>query len=431
MGFMEFFDEVVNAGEISNDTLKKINDTISNAGGEAFVVGGPVRDTLLGKNPKDIDFMVRLIDLDSLNDLMNTIGSSQITGQRFGVITANIDGEEFEFALPRPAEGSTRQSDVVVDPEAEPKDDLGRRDLTINSIAVPLDVFMALRVIPDASERASKLKSFIEDNKDQFDPYDGLGSLERRELKVTGSAENRFNEDPIRMLRAARFAARTGFVIDQDAIDAMKKMKDELIRREEVKGEPIATEFLKAWADNGDLETFWKILDTTGIAQMLFGDDIDPFIVKLPNLKGKEAEMGHFIATFLNGGEFDKFFKEADPIKALNFAQFLTSWDEKFPPFQVVAWFKKKDILNVITEVFREIDPKISKELGKMQKFPMSLGELDISGHDISRLGIKGKDIGTASEHLLKGVWSGDIPNEKPALVDELKNNVNGKSDDT
>ena len=122
-------------------TIDKIETALIRAGGESYIVGGAVRDELLPDTPssKDIDFLVRNLELHQIVNALSHLGKVKEVGQAFGVVTATIDGEEFDFAIPRTAETKTGEKhtefDVETDPNAPIEADLGRRDFTINALA--------------------------------------------------------------------------------------------------------------------------------------------------------------------------------------------------------------------------------------------------------------------------------------------------------
>jgi len=149
--FKSFF-KVLNESKVDISTLQKINNAITQAGGEIFVVGGPIRDFVLGHDPKDIDFLVRKLSLEQIQQTLVQIGKPKEVGQQFGIVKANIDSEEFDFAIPRTKEDRTgdKHTDftVQVDPNASVEDDLKRRDFTWNAMAVPLSVFINVQAYP-------------------------------------------------------------------------------------------------------------------------------------------------------------------------------------------------------------------------------------------------------------------------------------------
>lgn len=81
-------------GEVKTSALSKINRLITSNGGEIYVVGGPIRDMVIGVIPKDIDFLVRKLSLESISSLISIIGKSSEVGSSFGIVKGVIDGDE-------------------------------------------------------------------------------------------------------------------------------------------------------------------------------------------------------------------------------------------------------------------------------------------------------------------------------------------------
>ena len=172
---------------------------------EIFVVGGAVRDVLLGQDPKDIDFVV----VGATPQQMIRKGFTQV-GADFPVF---LDERGREFALARTERkvGSGHKGfETDFDPNVTLEEDLIRRDLTINAMAVRVedweDFFMG-----------------IGGTKFLIDPFGGADDIRRRRLRHVSEA---FAEDPLRVLRVARFAARFGFAIDRDTLKLMSEIVD-------------------------------------------------------------------------------------------------------------------------------------------------------------------------------------------------------------
>jgi tRNA nucleotidyltransferase (CCA-adding enzyme) len=174
-------------GYVSNSQagqrLLPIVTRIQSAGGRAFLVGGAVRDGLLGKPVKDLDVEVFGIEIDRLEALLAEFGQVMTVGRSFGVLM--LRGLEIDFSLPRRdskiAPGHSG-FEVVFDPGATFEEASRRRDLTINSMGVDLGTG------------------------ELFDPHGGARDLEQKCLRATDVRH--FSEDPLRGLRVAQFAAR-------------------------------------------------------------------------------------------------------------------------------------------------------------------------------------------------------------------------------
>ncbi len=174
-----------------NSFEQKILEAVTSNGGELYQVGGAVRDSFLGLENKDQDFLVTNLELPALQAALEQFARVDLVGASFGVLKVTLEQETVDVALPR-TERSTgvhhRDFEVSHSASLKLEDDLARRDFTVNA--------MALRV------RDGEL----------IDPFHGQRDLEARVLRPVGNGADRFAEDPLRMLRAARFLAKLDFM---------------------------------------------------------------------------------------------------------------------------------------------------------------------------------------------------------------------------
>ncbi len=186
--------------------LAKISEQLPQA--QIYVVGGAVRDFLLGRPSKDLDFVIRGVSAEALEKFLETLGGINLVGRNFGVFKfVPAGGDEhspIDIALPRTEHafgtGGYHDFDVQSDPNLSIEDDLSRRDFTVNAIAL------------DVSQR---------DRPKIIDPFDGLKDLKDGLLRAVGKPEDRFQEDYSRMLRALRFACQIGFRIEEKTWQAI------------------------------------------------------------------------------------------------------------------------------------------------------------------------------------------------------------------
>lgn len=186
----------LNGIELS-ERAERVLRVLEGAGLEAWVVGGWVRDALMGIDGHDVDICCAGTWQDN-EAALEAAGIGVVeSGIRFGGITAVVDGERIEvttyrmdgfYTDGRHPESVTRASCV--------EDDLARRDFTVNAMAWHPD-------------------------RGLLDLYDGQGDLERRVIRAVGEPRRRFEEDALRMLRAVRFACRLDFVIEPETASAL------------------------------------------------------------------------------------------------------------------------------------------------------------------------------------------------------------------
>jgi putative nucleotidyltransferase with HDIG domain len=206
---------------ITHPLLRRIGAVADRTGTRVYVVGGFVRDLVLGTVVQDVDILVMGDGIVFAHEVARELSiGTVVTYERFGTAMIPLDGGKLEFVGARKekySEGSRK-------PDVEPatlEDDLLRRDFTVNAMAVALnaDAFGAL-----------------------LDPLGGVADLEARVLRTPLDPVQTFDDDPLRMMRAVRFAAQLDCQIEPSVLEAAGSMKD---RIRIVSQERITDEFLK------------------------------------------------------------------------------------------------------------------------------------------------------------------------------------------
>ncbi|MFZ9840997.1 MAG: CCA tRNA nucleotidyltransferase, partial [Candidatus Nanopelagicales bacterium] len=182
----------------------ELGKIFAEAGYELALVGGPVRDAFLGRLGNDLDLTTNATPEQILNLVSGWADSTWDVGARFGTIGINKNGYKLELTTYRSEsyDAASRKPEVNFGDSLE--GDLGRRDFTINAMAIKLPSL-----------------EFV-------DLYDGLDDLANKVIRTPQTAELSFSDDPLRMLRAARFAAQLNFTVADDVISAMREMKSRL-----------------------------------------------------------------------------------------------------------------------------------------------------------------------------------------------------------
>lgn len=213
--------------DIQESLLRRIGAIADEGRTRAFVVGGYVRDLLLGKTVTDIDIVVVGSGIEFGATVARALGRSNlVVFENFGTAMLQLDDEpgtagmkiEFVGARKESYHKSSRKPLVEV---GTLEDDLSRRDFTINAIA--------------ASLNAADLGSVV-------DPFDGQGALHDQLLRTPLDPQATFDDDPLRIMRAFRFASQLGFAIDPPVFKAAQSMGERL---KIVSQERITDEFLK------------------------------------------------------------------------------------------------------------------------------------------------------------------------------------------
>ncbi len=191
---------------------RKIAQIVAEQGGHAYYVGGFVRDALLGKETKDVDIEVHGISPQALKDILDSLGQRITIGESFGIFS--LKGYSLDIAMPRKEEArgmGHRDFEVFVDPFIGTRAAALRRDFTINALM--------RHVLTGAL----------------VDHFGGREDLHRGILRHVSDAS--FAEDPLRVLRAAQFAARFDFLVAEETVRLCRRMALSHLPRERVEGE--------------------------------------------------------------------------------------------------------------------------------------------------------------------------------------------------
>lgn len=197
--------------------LDPLGERFAAAGHQLHLVGGPVRDALLGRHVSDLDFATSATPEETERLLTGWADALWDMGRAFGTIGARVGPWQVEITTYRSEsyDPSSRKPDVAFGDTLA--GDLGRRDFTVNAMAVS---------VPERSFE---------------DPHGGVVDLAHRVLRTPGRPEDSFSDDPLRMMRAARFAAQLGFDVAPEVVAAMTAMAEriDIISAERVRDELV------------------------------------------------------------------------------------------------------------------------------------------------------------------------------------------------
>ena len=241
----------------SSAPIARLAGAFSAAGQELALVGGPVRDAFLGRTVNDLDFTTSASP-DEIMAIVKPISSAQWDiGRAFGTIGARVAGEKVEITTYRADsyDGETRKPTVEFGNTLE--GDLVRRDFTVNSMALRLPQMVLV------------------------DPSGGVADLVAKTITTPASPEVSFGDDPLRMLRAARFASQLGFTVEADTLAAMTALAD---RISIVSIERVSDELSKLLLTDAPRAGL-QLLVQTGIAELV--------LPELPALKLEIDEHAH------------------------------------------------------------------------------------------------------------------------------------------
>ena len=216
---------------------KYILDRLGSSGFEGYVVGGCVRDSLLGVEPEDWDITTNALPMQ----VKELFGRTIDTGLKHGTVTVMRESKGYEITTYR-TDGDysdgRHPDNVTFVPDL--KEDLKRRDFTINAMA-------------------------YNDSAGLVDLFGGQEDLKNGVIRCVGSPYDRFSEDALRMLRAVRFAAKLGFTPDKEVLEAIKELSGTLSK---VSAERITGELIKLLTS--DNPGMIKIAYETGLTKVFF-----------------------------------------------------------------------------------------------------------------------------------------------------------------
>ncbi len=244
---------------LAAQVFRRIQRIVDDKGLQAFVIGGFVRDYYLRRPSNDIDVVVIGSGIEVAEALGRELRTKVSIFKTFGTAMLRCDGWEIEFVGAR-KESYSRDSRKPVVEAGTIEDDQRRRDFTINALAWSLN---------DAT--------FGE----LVDPFDGMGDMESLIIRTPCDPDVTFDDDPLRMLRAVRFASQLGFDIYPDTFDAIQRNAH---RIEIVSKERIITEINKIVLSPRPSIGF-ELLEMTGLLKLVFPE--------LDALKGVERRGSH------------------------------------------------------------------------------------------------------------------------------------------
>jgi len=231
---------------VSDSPTQQLAQRLRAAGHRSYLVGGSVRDALLDRDISDVDIATGARPDVIESAVRSWADAVWLQGQRFGTVGCEKDGERFEITTFRADvyRPESRKPEVTFSDDIEI--DLSRRDFTVNAMAIALDE------VADA---------------DRFvDPFGGLAALAARRLRTPLAPEISFEDDPLRMLRAARFVTTLGLEPDAALVNAMEKMHERL---QIVSAERVRDELSKLIVADDPSPALW-MSSRTGLSDQFF-----------------------------------------------------------------------------------------------------------------------------------------------------------------
>ncbi len=404
--------------QISKEAEYILNKLKEN-GYDSYIVGGCVRDYLLGKTPDDWDITTQA----KPEDVKKIFSHTYDTGIQHGTVTVLIENIGFEvttFRVESDYSDCRRPDSVSFTKNIE--DDLSRRDFTINSIAYNYE------------------KGFV-------DPFKGIKDIKSKIIKAVGKAEDRFKEDALRMMRAVRFSAQLNFDIERETFEAAEK-NSHLIQNISI--ERIREEFTKIL--KSDYPEKISVLKNIGLLKYFFKEldnalDKKIKILDIISILPKETDIlyGAIMAfscpesaqTVMRRFKFDvKTIKTVTAISAnIETNIILDEYYIRKASNNLTEDIFKKIIL--VKKAFYKTENNINEELKlknilllfenlKENNGLITLKNLAVNGKDIINLGVKnGLKVGFILDNLLDFVHRYPYKNNREILIEESKKLIN------
>lgn len=244
---------------VQDEVFRQLSEAGKRVGLRTYVVGGFVRDLLLGQKVKDIDVVVEGRGIDVAQSFAQAAGASEVRiFENFGTAMVRYEDFEVEFVGAR-KESYRRNSRKPIVEEGSLYDDQLRRDFTINAMSISLNE---------------------EDYGELIDPFEGQEDLKLGIIRTPTDPDVTFSDDPLRMLRGIRFATRLNFMIEEETLEAMTRNRE---RIRIVSGERIAVELNKTIL-TGVPSFGFKLMMKTGLLDIIFPE--------LANMRGVERVKG-------------------------------------------------------------------------------------------------------------------------------------------
>lgn len=374
--------------------ILRLMQALEDAGEEVYLVGGSLRDLLLGRSPSDYDLATSALP----ERTMEIFSEYRVitTGLKHGTVTVMADREPIEITTFR-IDGTytdARHPDGVTFTRRI-EEDLSRRDFTVNAMAYHPKVGLV-------------------------DPFGGRQDLANKLLRTVGDPELRFSEDALRILRAFRFSAQIGFAIEEKTLVGCANSKSGLTK---VAKERISAELLRLLLSDSPAASLEKMIETQVIFFVL-GENIpsEAVLRQLEEMPRKDTARLGFLLS-----EFDRE-TVSRILKSLKYSN-----KQITGACAVATGAKQKmespaDVRKLIAScgiyaedacrasILLQNSPEKALSWMRESKAPASISDLKISGRDLMELGIFGREIGETLQAIFSLVLEDPSLNEKEKL---------------
>lgn len=371
------------------EKIKCVLRTLTQNGYEAYIVGGCVRDSLLGITPSDYDVTTSA----KPQEIIKLFDKTVPTGLQHGTVTVIIENEPIEVTTFR-TEGEYKDSRHPQNVEfvTDLREDLSRRDFTVNAVAYNETVGLV-------------------------DLFGGLSDLENKVLRAVGDGDKRFREDALRILRLFRFASQLEFTPEEKTLNSALKLQNGL---KNISKERIFSEIVKA-VNGKNPKAILPLINSEGLEFL--------GICKTPEFTTiDDSDLRLFV--FLNTSSENPI----EVLKTLKAPKRQIDFANKLLKLQKMEMNTKEEIKNALFLTdFNAVNSflKLQEDEGKLKllaeiiknKEPYLISHLAIDGEDLRNTGFEGKEIGEILERLRRTVVCSPEKNRKEILMTFTKCN--------
>ncbi len=378
------------------DHALSVMQELTRAGEEVYIVGGCVRDALLGLTPHDYDMTLSCPPertLELLSGSFRTIA----TGLKHGTVTALSDGHPIELTTFR-VDGSytdSRRPDSVEFTRSI-EEDLSRRDFTVNAMA-------------------------YNPERGLIDLFGGENDLKSRLIRAVGDPEKRFSEDALRIMRAFRFSAQLGFSIDPDTLSGAISSASGL---ENIARERIGVEFIRLLCSSSPEESLTLMRDSGILSYASRSYAPSERVISLLSLMPDTdiARLGFYLCE----AEEDRAREILNSLKCSNkqkagalcvAREARARIESAIDAAHLCGRAGENASFAVRASVLLGNSPSYAIELVEKSAAPQSITDLDIGGRELIDIGFKGQSIGRELECLLELAMNDPTLNERNTLV--------------
>lgn len=380
------------------ENVKYILNELYKNGYEGYIVGGCVRDHLMGKEPHDYDITTSALPEEVKEIFPHTVD----TGIQHGTVTVIIDKTGYEITTYR-IDGEykdNRHPEEVIFTDRL-SGDLSRRDFTINAIA-------------------------YNDVKGYVDLFGGIEDIKRRVIRGVGEPAKRFQEDALRMMRAVRFSAQLDFAIEENTLNALKENAD-LIRNISI--ERIREEFFKLILS--DHNERLDILLNSGMTEHFLPEILDKKF-DYGKINSLSRDIVVRLAYIFYGIEWGNVKKIMKRLRTDNKSMAAVTLISKYTDYEIIDLYSMRKLVSLVGENIKRVIEVMCavKNYDSEMYFNMleeikndccSLKDLELSGNDLIETGIRGKLVGEALNKALDYVMREPQKNQKDILIDYIK----------